>query len=115
MQGMAACILTPPTPRSGRPVCPTQVLKLAARLQVPCGVRAAGAALLAPKRLLPWEAVLSALALHAAAPPEMSDAARSLQSAALDALQAELGDIDVAWSCAVKRQKLLALPFEGIR
>ena len=99
-----------------------RVLRLAGRLEVAAGVRAAAQVLLERCRggALPWDAVVAAFELplprggeHDAA--AAAAAARPLRAAAEAALLAELGDLDLALLDARARERLLALPFEAIR
>ncbi len=103
-----------------------QVLKLAARLEVPCAVRAVERALLgspgtnAPSssstggRGLPWEVALAVFGLPTDS-PAIAAASRGLWGAACEALRAELGDLDLAWLDGKRRRRLLLLPYEAIR
>jgi hypothetical protein len=91
------------------------VARLAGRLEVPCAVQAAGRGLVAAAgHLLPWDAAVAAFALPLHT-PALAAAARQLQAAAADTLQAELGDVDLAWQDAARRAKLLQLPYEAVR
>jgi len=95
-----------------------QVLKLAARLEVACCIKAAGQELIlravADDRQLSWEATVAAFALPTHS-PALAAAARALRDAACDALHAELGDLDLAWLDAKRKRRLLLLPFEAMR
>lgn len=98
---------------NANPATILQVLKLAARLQVPSSVRAA-CRLLCSKGPLPWDAVAAAFTIPSG-DPWVTAASRPLRAAAHEALMTELGDLELAWLDGRRRGQLMGLPFEAMR
>jgi hypothetical protein len=88
-----------------------QALRLADRLQAPCGVQAASAALAAAAPLS-WDTALAVWALPAGCSD--NDAYAPAFQAAAATVQAELGDLEAALNDGPKKQRLLSLPFPGL-
>jgi hypothetical protein len=87
------------------------VLRLADRLQAPCGVQAASAALAAAAPLS-WDTALAVWALPAGC-ADNAAYAPAFQAAAAT-VQAELGDLEAALNDGPKKERLLSLPFLGL-
>lgn len=110
------------------------MLRLAARLQVPSAVKAAGQTLLrgaelSPTGRLPWEAVVAAFDIPIISGSSggggsdddegpsaaLAAAAWALRDEACAQLIRELGDLELAWQDLRMRQRLLDLPYEAMR